>query len=106
VIRTGGGDPIASPDGRFSAWIGVEKQFHLYFEDRVTNTVYEILNRRLDGRYYLAWKGNHILVFDQINGYGPVRNDEHGVHYEIDVEKKEVVWAVPFGPLSFPQRVE
>ncbi|MBI5203969.1 MAG: hypothetical protein HZA11_03520 [Nitrospirae bacterium] len=102
VVRGGGGDPVISPDGRFKAWVGVGQGFFLYFEDSKTGIVYEILNQTKDWQSELAWKDDHILVFDQRNGY---TFGEHGVHIELDTAKKEIIWAVPYGLLGFPKTI-
>ncbi len=113
VARTGGGDPVLSPDSRFKAWIGIDpKGFHLYLEDKTERNIYEVVNRTKNRARHIAWKGDHILVFDQDNGvnrFNPHRNWQspdsiHGVHFEIDADKREIVWAVPFGELSFPEK--
>lgn len=107
VERTGGGKPIDSPDGRFTAWQG--GNFQVYFEDRATATVFEVVNQTYYDQYELAWKGDHILVFDQQNGVNRIGDWEtegvrYGVHIELDAEKREIIWAVPFGILGFPQK--
>ncbi len=99
IIRDGGDDPVISPDGRFNAWVGVGHRNYLYFEDNRTGIVYEIRNRTTDRQSKLAWKTDHILVFDQING------EDHGVHIELDAVKNEIVWAVPYGLLGFPKTI-
>jgi len=109
VIRTGGGNPIVSPDSRYKAWVGSGKGWLLYFEDMKTGEVCEVLNHTQDMQYDLAWKGDHILVFDQINGVNRIGDWEtegvhYGVHIELDAEKREILWAVPFGVLGFPQK--
>lgn len=102
IIYGGGGDPIISPDGRYKAWIGVGQSNFLYFQDKGTGIVYEIINQTNDEQSELAWKDMHVLVFDQINGFEFGR---HGVHIEFNVEKKEIIWAVPFGLLGFSKEI-
>ena len=109
VIRTGGGNPIVSPDSRYKAWVGVGGGWKLYFEDIKTGEVCEVVNHTKDMQSNLAWKGDHILVFDQINGVNRIGDWEtegvqYGVHIELDAEKREILWAVPFGVLGFPQK--
>jgi len=112
VVTTGGGDPVMSPDSRFKAWIGVDQRFHLYFEDRTTRRIYEVVNRTKDWMTHIAWKGDHTLVFDQNNGVNRFNphpdwrspDSIHGVHFEIDPDKREILWAVPFGELGFPEK--
>ena len=109
VSRTGGGKPLDSPDGRFAVWTASDGDFDLYFEDTQTHTVYGIGNKTNKSQSNLAWKRDHILVFDQINGVNRIGDWEtegvqYGVHIELDAEKREIIWAVPFGVLGFPQK--
>jgi hypothetical protein len=105
VTRTGGGEPVASIDSSFTAWIGVRDGFHLYFEDQKTGKVCEIVYR-IDSFFSdVTWKGNHILVFDLRHGGNTFgEGKSYGVHVELDVNKKEIIWAVPYGPLGFPKK--
>lgn len=96
--------PVSSPDGRFKAWSVQEKKRRLYLDDTSTGVLYEVRNDANDWQSDLAWKSDDILVYDQLNGvntFGDGRNS--GVHLEIDAIKRQVVWAVPFGPLGFPK---
>ena len=104
VARTGGGGPVTTSDGLFSAWVGVRRGFHLYFQENKTSTVYELAYRR--NRYSnVTWKDNHTLVYDLRNGGNTFGDGEdHGVHIELDVSKKEIIWAVPYGPLGVPKK--
>jgi hypothetical protein len=109
VSRTGGGKPLGSPDGRIAGWTASGGDFDLYFEDDQTHTVYGIGNKTNKSQSNLAWKGDHILVFDQINGVNRIGDWEtegvqYGVHIELDAEKREIIWAVPFGVLGFPKK--
>lgn len=96
--------PVTSPDRRFTAWSVLGERRRLYIRDAADGAVYEVRNGVNDWQSGLAWKPDNILVFDQLNGintFGDGRN--HGVHLEIDAVRREVVWAVPFGPLGFPK---
>lgn len=109
VSRTGGGKPLDSPDGRFVVWDASGGDFDLYYEDTRTHTVYGIGNKTNKSQSKLAWKGDHILVFDQVNGVNRIgdwgtEDTTYGVHIELDAEKREIIWAVPFGVLGFPQK--
>lgn len=113
VKTTGAGDPILSPDSRFKAYKGMDpKGLHLYIEDKTEKSYYEVVNLTKNWPSHVAWKGDHILVFDQNNGvnrFNPHRDwkspdAKHGVHFEIDADKREILWAVPFGELSFPEK--
>jgi hypothetical protein len=113
IPRTGARNHVLSPDSRFKAWQGIDpKGFHLYLEDKTERNIYEVVNRTKNWVRHIAWKGDHILVFDQDNGvnrFNPHRDWKspdaiHGVHFEIDADKKEILWAVPFGELGFPEK--
>lgn len=105
VSRRGGGEPVVTSDGRYTAWIGLREYFRLYFEDNQTGKVYEIAYRR-DGFSGVTWKGNRTLVFDLRNGGNTFGDGKsHGVHVELDVDREEVIWAVPYGSLGFPRKV-
>lgn len=109
VSQTWASKPLESPDGRFAVWTNSGKDFDLYFEDIQTHTVYGIGNKTNKSQSNLVWKGDHILVFDQINGVNRIGDWEtegvqYGVHIELDAEKREIIWAVPFGVLGFPQK--
>ena len=104
-------EPIFSQDRRFRVWQGLEYDFHLYFEDRKKKQIFEIVR---PSRFMLMreeFKDKKTLVFDQVNGFNrfdtTTKNtiDDFGVHIEIDLAKREVSWAVPFGTLSFPETI-
>jgi hypothetical protein len=99
-----GDQKTVSPDGKYTAWIGLNQGFRVFVKAN-DGAVYEIAFvhhiRPFAGN--MAWKGRHILVFDQINGLNTFGDGEdHGVHLEFDCEKKELVWAAPFGTLAGP----
>ena len=105
VVRTGGGNPIVYPGGRFRAWIGVDQRRHLYFEDLQTDAVYEVIDETNDWQSRVAWKDPQTLAFDQINAVNTFGGGgDSGVHIELDVAAREIVWAVPFGLLGFPEK--
>ncbi len=105
-------ETIYSQDKRFKVWMGAKYNFHLYFEDCKTNKVYEILNTAEDMVTNRTWKDNNTLSFDQVNGYNRydkninTKNNHFGVHIEVDLKKKKIIWAVPIGELAFPVLIE
>ena len=72
--------------------------------------IYEIVNLAKDMLMERKWKDKKTLVFDQNNGcnrYEKTIKESHshyGVHFEIDLEKRKIIWAVPIGDLSFPEK--
>jgi hypothetical protein len=106
VIKDGD-EKTVSPDGKYTAWIGFKQGFQVFFKDNrglVDELVFTHHIRPFAGN--MAWKGKHILVFDQINGLNTFGDGEdHGVHLEFDCEKKELIWAVPFGTLAGPEKL-
>jgi hypothetical protein len=103
-----GDEKTVSPDGKYTAWIGLKQGFQVFIKDDnggVDELVFTHHIRPFAGN--MAWKGKHILVFDQINGLNSFGDGEdHGVHLEFDCAKKELVWAVPFGTLAGPVKCD
>lgn len=96
---------------KFDVWETADPNGRLYFRDRTRNDkVYEIVDQVTWRLSDIKWKDNSTLVFDQDNGTNPfdekaVSPDVYGVHFEVDLEKRKVVWAAPFGLLGFPERI-
>lgn len=98
---------------KFDVWETADPNGRLYFRDRKQNDkVYEIVDQVTWRLSDIKWKDNSTLVFDQFNGVNPfdenkkaIPPDVYGVHFEVDLEKKKVVWAAPFGLLGFPERI-
>jgi hypothetical protein len=81
--------------------------FRTCFKDNTTDELFEIVNPTSDRLLDRAWKDNRTLVLDQTNGYNRfderlnTLDDRFGIHFEIDLIERKIIWAVPFGYLSF-----
>jgi hypothetical protein len=101
----------SSPDGRYQVFYvsgrSLTVNYEYFYKDNQTGKIFEIKNKATDQLCAFSWNGNGILVFDQCNGRNHFDKscNSCGVHFEIDVENGKVIWAVPFGTLSFAKSI-
>lgn len=103
--------PELSPNGNFKVWrTSDHRGFHLFFKQVRKQKVFEIVNKTNLMYLNYKWKGKTALVVDQINGVNffdsnpGVHPERHGVHFEIDLDKRSIEWAVPFGWLGYSEK--
>jgi hypothetical protein len=81
---------IKSRNRRYEAFTVADNR--LLVSDRTTGKVFEIRGLPMEWRPFsdLAWVNNQTLIFDRWS------QPHYGVHYVIDVKRKELIKAIPF----------
>jgi len=86
-----------SDDGRYIAW----RRDGIFIWDTWTDSIFILHDTVRNHMSDPMWKDSRVVALRQENGcYG----DWWGVHLEYDMVRRELVWAVPYGPLGFAKR--